>query len=215
MGKSKLHADPETARLVYGKLVLNGVSYCRPHLMLRCHLCEDDSFVLREEVDCERAQLALRPGGDPMLNRKAEKWGELTLTMTKQAMAKVQVLIDTYGKDHAQTHPWQWQKFMAEANEEERELNDRFLADVQASFDEGASQCCYWACENPDADTLLRCAGCRLAKYCCKEHQKKDWQWEHKGECHSQLPQYIKDDIEQDRQRNLHGDYENLSLNRA
>ena len=30
--------------------------------------------------------------------------------------------------------------------------------------------------------TTLRCARCRLARYCCAEHQKQHWK-EHKDEC--------------------------------
>ena len=30
---------------------------------------------------------------------------------------------------------------------------------------------------------MMRCGGCKVASYCCKDHQVKDWKGQHKGEC--------------------------------
>jgi hypothetical protein len=77
IGKKKLHASKDTARLMYADFVINGVSYCRRHLMIYCHLCKEDKRQLREMADSERKTTGLRMGGDPKLNTRAEKWGEL------------------------------------------------------------------------------------------------------------------------------------------
>ena len=88
----------------------------------------------------------------------------------------------------------------------------RFLAENDHVMkNQGASQCCYWACKTPngcDGGKLLKCSACGIAKYCCKEHQQLDWKWEHKGECTASLPGWLKEEMEQDRLRNLKGDYD-------
>jgi hypothetical protein len=108
-------------------------------------------------------------------------------------------------------HQQHWMAFMEESVAEERELNDKFLAETDEIMqNQGASQCCYWACKTPhgnDGRPLSRCTGCKIVKYCCKEHQALDWDWEHKAECTSVLPDWYKAELEADRERNLRGDY--------
>jgi len=176
--------------------------------MLYCHICEESNKFLQEEVNAERSALGLRVGGDPMFNEKADKWMEFINAKQMEGRLKNDLLIQKYGKEFTKTHPEHWQKFACESKDQEREINDEFLKDVKATFDDGASQCCYYACDKPDADKLFRCAGCGIAKYCSKAHQKSDWGWEHKGECTSQVPQFIRDEIEEDRNRNLAGNYD-------
>lgn len=209
IGKSKLHADPAAARVIYSKVVLNGVQYCRPHYMLYCHICEENKMSMREEVDEERSTLGLRPGGDPRINERAEYWAEFIQDKQLQLRLENDINIQQYGKDYNETVPEIWEEMVRKKVVEEREINDRFLADVQRTFDEGASECCYWACTSqPKATKLLRCSGCIVAKYCSKKCQQLDWQWEHKGECTANVPQFVLDEIESDRQRNLRGDYD-------
>ena len=54
------------------QFVINGCTYCRPHLKISCHLCEVDYGHLNDEADEERARLGLRPVGDPALNCASE-----------------------------------------------------------------------------------------------------------------------------------------------
>lgn len=229
IGKKMLHADQGMARVFYQSFLLNGVQYCRRHLMISCHLCEVDNSNLRQEVDEERENLGLRPGGDPCLNKKAEKWHNFIAAKQIEAKHEVKLLREKYGENVTQTNPKAWMEFQQSANADERKINDRFLKEVQETMDAGASQCCYWACKTPNGSSdakegnatstattrntkLLRCAGCGIAKYCCKEHQKLDWGWEHRGECSCQLPKFLVDEMEQDRQRNLQGDYSEYAV---
>ena len=213
MGKKKLHENPDLARMLYKSFVLNGVDYRRRHLLIRCHLCADDGNRLKDEADEERSRLGLRPGGDPRLNARAEEWGNLTKDMLFAFDLKRDLIIQKYGKNHGQTHPEHWQKLCRELAVDERALNDRFLAETDELFaNQGASQCCYWDCKTPDGqenNKLFKCTGCGIAKYCCKEHQKLDWAWEHKGECTANVPDFFKREMEQNREMNLRGDYTN------
>jgi hypothetical protein len=96
---------------------------------------------------------------------------------------------------------------------DERKINERFLSENDEFLkNEGADQCCYWACKTPNGREeqdlkLMTCTGCGIVKYCCKEHQKLDWKWEHKGECTLNLPEFLKQEIALDREKNLKGDY--------
>lgn len=189
------------ARIMYGVIIINGAQYCRPHLLERCHLCQVDHRTVNEETNEERQRLGLRPCGDHALNERSTKWGNLTTSKILEHKLEVERLVNTYGRDHAQTHPEHWREFMRKAAASEREINDEFLAD-----DPEVSQCCYWACENPNTSELRTCSGCAIVKYCCKEHQAQDWSWEHKGEC--RLPEFLKQEYEEDRKRNLAGNYE-------
>lgn len=207
IGKKKLHANPQLARMIYGKVVLNGVQYCRPHYMLYCHICEENNLSMKEEVDEEREMLGLRPGGDPRINKKAEEWADFIQEKQLQLRLEVDINRQRYGNNLLTDAPDVWEEMGRKNSIMEREINDRFLAIVQRTLDEGASECCYWACSTPAAEKLLRCSGCRVAKYCSKEHHALDWKWEHKGECSQNVPQFVLDEIASDRQRNLDGDY--------
>lgn len=213
IGKKKLHAKgPEgLAQMMYGTMIINGVQYCRRHLILSCHLCRAEYTPLKHEVDDERERLGLRCGGDPMLNERAEKWGEYIQGKNMQKTLQRDMLIQRYGTNHAQTHPQHWTQLTTEWNAEEREINDRFLPEVDSVKNQGVTQCCYWACKTPNGlgeeKKLLKCTGCGIAKYCCKEHQLLDWKWEHKGECTVNVPDWLNEEMEQDHLRNLNGDY--------
>ena len=106
--------------------------------------------------------------------------------------------------------PFEWRDLQTELRAKEQKLNERFLADVDKTMNEGASQCCYYACANPAVEKLYKCAGCGIAKYCSKKHQKLDWQWEHKLECTKSTPQFVLDEIQSDRERHLRGDYDRI-----
>ena len=167
-------------------------------------------------MDEERHGLGLRLGGDPRLNERSARWHQYIVEKQMCSKPQHETLIARYGKDHAVTHPEHWQKFVRDSKAEEKEINDRFLTENdEIQQKKGTSQCCYWACETPDGrqdKALLKCTGCGIVKYCCKDHQKLDWTWEHKGECTTNLPQFFKNDIEEDRQRNLSGDYSDYKL---
>ena len=218
IGKKKLHEDEGFARIMYQNFILNGVQYCRRHLMLKCHLCRVDTSSLREEVDEEREALGLRLGGDPKFNARAEKWQEYITEKQLEVTLQRDLLNLKYGTEYLKNHPEHWNNLTKQLKRQEREMNDKFLAENDEIFKDGASQCCYWACETPNgqqrydshgrsSSLLLRCAGCGIAKYCCKQHQKLDWVWEHKGECKLNVPEFLRREIEQDRLRNLNGNY--------
>jgi hypothetical protein len=200
IGREKLDGDRDLARMIYQVLVLNGAQYCRPHLLIRCHLCARDGWSLKDEADEERRNLGLRPSGDKALDQRARKWSNRTKEAILENVLQRDLLIQRYGKNHAQTHPEHWQQLRQDMRTKERAINDEFLQDTPE-----VSQCCYWACQQPDNHKLLRCSGCGIAKYCCREHQTEDWKWEHKGEC--QVPEFILAEYADDRKRNLAGDY--------
>jgi hypothetical protein len=204
IGKKKLHSDRATARMFCNQIIINGKTYCRPHLMERCHLCEVDYASLNEEVQEERDRLGLRSIGDARLNEKSDYWGEIIRDKQMSMMLESESL-----KRIKQTDPVRfnllWRQMAAQGKKDERALNDRFLADIAGLQ---ASQCCYWKCQSPSAPKLLLCTGCRIVKYCCAEHQQLDWQWEHKGEC--RIPDFLNKEFQEDRARNLAGNYETI-----
>ncbi len=213
IGKKKLHSDEmkEMATEIYSGFVINGVEYCRRHLMIYCHLCRVNGQTLHEKVDRERIQLHLRNGGDPRINDRAYRWKDYSSEKQLQQQLQRDMLIYKYGKNHAKTHPEHWEKLWKEWDDDQLKINNRFLKENDEFMkNEGASQCCYWGCKTPNGienKKLLKCTGCGIVKYCCPEHQKLDWKWEHRGECTSSIPDYIKCDIEHDREKNLNGDY--------
>jgi len=210
IGKNKIHADQFLSRELYKMTIINGAQYCRRHLMIYCHVCEVNNDYLAgeaSEAKEEREVLGLRPAGDPRINRRANKWMHFIKEKQMEQKMEIQLLIRTHGKDHIKTAPEHWEAIMARGKKQEKEINNKFLAEVDQTFEDGAVECCYWACKKPDDEKLLRCAGCGINKYCSKEHQRLDWSWEHKGECQMQLPDFIKDEIEQDRLKCKNGDY--------
>lgn len=207
MGKKLLRSDRNMSRMCYESFIINGIQYCRPHLLTTCHLCKVSNEHLRDDCDSQRLELGLREGGDPALNRRADQWTERIHGEQLTGQLRFDELRLRLGGD-LRLHPREWNRLKAELRAKERQLNDELLADVAKTLKQGASQCCYWACAEPAADKLLRCGGCGVAKYCSKEHQAMDWRWEHKLECSKSTPRFVLDEIESDRERNLRGDYE-------
>jgi hypothetical protein len=152
----------------------------------------------------------LRPCGDAKLNKLALEWKDFITDKQLANVLKRDLLIQRYGKDHATTVPHHWENLCNEYDATEREVNDRFLAETEPSQLE-ASQCCYWACKEPDASSLFLCSSCRIVKYCCKDHQAKDWAWEHRGVC--RIPQFLKEEMEEDRNQHLAGDFSEVKRN--
>lgn len=111
-----------------------------------------------------------------------------------EATLKRDMLNMTHGEDHCTTHPQGWPNFTKELDANEHSINREFLQDTPQ-----VTECCYWACPNPQSESLMRCTGCGIAKYCCKEHQQADWKWEHKGEC--RLPAFLQQEYAKDRSR--------------
>ena len=216
IGKKNIQDNEDMIRIMYGAIIINGVQYCRRHLVLSCHLCEEDSTSLAYEVHAERERLGVRCGGDPMLNDRSNRWRDFVQGKQMEQRFQIEDLVRKYGKNHAQTHPQHWIKLMNELKTGEREINDRFLAEVDEVKSKGVTQCCYWACKTPnglgEGKKLLKCAGCGIAKYCCKEHQIADWKWEHKGECTVNVPDWLNTEMDKDRLRNLNGDYEDYKM---
>ena len=55
------------------------------------------------------------------------------------------------------------------------------------------NKCWYKNCnDNKKNNGLFRCTKCCLAKYCCKEHQRKDWNIRHKRHCKHVFPKIIR-----------------------
>lgn len=204
------------ATMIYSDFCINGAQYCRRHLMIRCHLCQIEGTRQKEEADEERMRLGLRPAGDPHLDERVERWKNFTMEKLMESRLKLDHIRMMYGENHMDTHPEKYDEYVQGLKAGERVINESFLKENDEIFQkEGASQCCYWNCKTPDGivdsdgkkKKLMKCAGCGIAKYCCKEHQKLDWFWEHKGECTKNIPNFIKEDIASDRLRNLAGDY--------
>lgn len=212
MGKKKMASESKDCqRLMYDDIMINGVPYCRRHLMIKCHLCQVDKGYVHYNTNAERKLLGLRMGGDPGLNSRSERWSDLVDAEKMKGVLQRDNLNLRYGPDHIKTHPQYWVQFMKESKIKEREINDEFLAENDdIMLTKGTSQCCYWACTTPsgrDGNPLLRCTGCKIVRYCCKEHQSLDWKFEHKGECTCSLPDWYNEELQRDRERNLRGDY--------
>ena len=62
IGKKKIHSGgPDgLSRLMYQPMTINGISYCRRHLVLSCHLCMVDYNSSIQGVHRERSSLGLR-----------------------------------------------------------------------------------------------------------------------------------------------------------
>lgn len=78
IGKERLESSHrDFQKLMYGDILINGASYCRRHLMICCHLCQEDRAYLHEALNEERERLGQRMGGDPSLNERSIKWSDL------------------------------------------------------------------------------------------------------------------------------------------
>jgi hypothetical protein len=212
IGKQRFEeGDKDFRRMMCGDIMINGVPYCRRHLMIKCHLCQEDRDYLHEEANAERDHLGLRMAGDPRLNERSQRWSDRVDEENLLKTLQRDNLIMLYGRNHAQTQPQHWRQLTSAWKVKEREINDAFLAETDDIMQrKGVSQCCYWACTTPngsDGQPLLRCSGCKIIKYCCKEHQSLDWKFEHKGECTASMPDWYNEELRQDRERNLRGDY--------
>lgn len=201
--------DPENAdmaRAMLDILQIQGKCYCRRHIMTRCHICELTYEHINDEVDTERMDLGLRESGDPRLNEFAERWGDYIQEKQMELRLSQDITLQMEGKDYYKNNPDKWLALKQSRKQEEREINDRFFSELTELRAQGTSQCCYWNCQTPD-EAKFRCSGCKMVKYCSKECQQKDWKWEHKGECDGRVPQFLKEEYEQELQRNLAGDY--------
>ena len=192
---------------LYRTVSINGVEYCRAHLLLRCHLCELDFHDTQEAVEMEREDLELQPGGDARVDDFSAKWESKMeeyafLLSLQRDMAGIQ-----YGPRDLVEAAQEMTEQMKHRAVNERSLNDEFFADLKELRTKGASKCCYWACENHSSNKLLVCTGCKFHKYCCKEHQALDWTWEHRAECTVNVPQCVLDDMAAEMERHLSGDY--------
>lgn len=205
------HKDPEPddlRRELYKTIVINGVEYCRMHLLIRCHFCEVDFRGSRDAVEEERERLGLRQGGDAHVDRFSEKWVNEVEGKTLQMTLEDDVTRLQYGQDYYAKNPHRWNERIKQLSEDERKLNDSLLRELAELKGKGAGSCCYWACKNPSsADRLLTCAGCKFHKYCCREHQALDWKWEHRAECSANVPKVLLDEMEATLAKQLAGDY--------
>lgn len=61
---------------------------------------------------------------------------------------------------------------------------DQFLYTQMRLLQEGSLVCGYVSCGKKG--DLTACASCRIQRYCCRDHQKKDWKF-HKGICNKGL----------------------------
>jgi hypothetical protein len=201
---TKIHGGDEVlARVILDNFVINGAPYCYPHLQIYCHICEKNFESCHDDVNEERMRLGLRPGGDPVITHRAQEWSTYIQLKQLGMHEEIKLLALQYG---GQIPPHIWSHQNREMNITERDINQEFMQRVTQTLQEGASECCYWACQKPKTK-LFACAGCRIAKYCCKDHQQKDWKWEHRGECYSKLPQFLKEEVTDLRERNLQGDF--------
>jgi MYND finger len=175
--------------------------------MISCHLCEQSHEFARDECDEEREELGLRPGGDRRLTQHSELWGDEVRRRMMLMRSDMEMVRLEKGVDHYQKHPQEWAAKGAELKADERELNDGFLAAVAEVTALGASQCCYWGCDAPDAQELSRCSGCKIVKYCCAEHQKADWTWSHRVECSARVPKLLSTHYATQREAHLRGEY--------
>jgi hypothetical protein len=174
-----LTKDKELQKLLASQFTINGCLYCRSHLKASCHICEVDFESSNDDADAERRELGLRPVGDPALNAASDAFAQEVLGKRLEAQLTMEGLQQRAGGD-AEMQQRGFGGITQEMGDKESELNQRFLT-LPA-----CSQCAYWKCKTPAPaanDPLLKCGACKVVKYCCQEHQRADWTWEHKGEC--------------------------------
>lgn len=195
---------------MFASILINGAEYCRAHLLSRCHLCEKDyGGYSRECLEEERQELGLLPGGDRRVDRFNEKWGSRVEDAQFLNMLQLDIACMQHGPNHFQENPHLLNGHAQKLKAEERNINDSFFIELKELKEQGASQCCYWACDNPNfGEKLFTCAGCKFNKYCCKEHQSLDWTWEHRAECAATVPKHVLAEIEAKMKRHLAGDYQ-------
>jgi len=200
-GNEKLAMD------LYHSVLVNGVEYCRTHLLLRCHLCQLDFRSLREEVEMEREELDLRPGGDSRLDHFSDKWESKVEEPSLLRALQGDIACIQYGPRDLVEEAQKMNEYINNLPQDDRAMNAEFMRELKELKSKGVSECAYWACENPSTDKLLVCAGCKFHKYCCKDHQRLDWVWEHRAECTPNVPKCVLVEVEATMKRNLAGDY--------
>ena len=157
--------------MAYEMVIINGCTYCRRHLKRSCHLCEVAYTHLNDEADAERRELGLRPVGDPGLDAVSDAFEQ----EVQGKHMRFRLLQEELGSTSFAQIPLHIRN---ELDADQNELNSRYLRLPECTH------CAYWKCSNPlPASPLLKCSSCKLVKYCCHDHQKLDWAWEHKGEC--------------------------------
>lgn len=160
------------------QILINGGTYCRPHLKSDCHMCEVSYEHLHDEANSAREAHGLRPVGD--LGLDASTWSIKDEVLKAQAVVMDEM---AHLKATGQYGP-SWRPTPAMRAVED-DINRRMAEPPRCTA------CAYYKCTielagDPHTSAgveLLTCTGCGIARYCSKECQRKDWRWEHKAEC--------------------------------
>lgn len=155
-------------QLLYESIVINGGTYCRRHLRIRCHVCDMDYQALHDEANKHRSQYGIRCVGDAGLNALSAVIGD--------KLDASLILELEEGNNDGETA-------IANYTDITDDLNG-----VVAS----CTQCAFYGCPNthhsdPSVDTAMEnlraCSRCHVVKYCSAACQTSDWKWEHRYEC--------------------------------